>query len=217
MTTGAPVLNIQVAPKSNLPKKVMVWTGTKYEVASDVKKSYLTLPKEEKQALIDYAMLLGKKPSEAKTVWSNLVDASVYAGSQGQKKNPWQILAETKSQIPAVVTAPTVNAVQYTPETAQPLVDKVYMAALGRKAKPEEVASLLPDLNAAELKTPTTTSYTKGPSGENIQTVTGGVDETSFLTNKAKTINQDDFNRYKGQQFGSWLSRAMAGQDVSGG
>jgi hypothetical protein len=215
--TTAPELNIQIAPKSNLPKKVMVWTGSKYEVAATVKKAYLTLPKEEKQALIDYAMLLGKKPSDAKSVWTNLVDAAVYAGSQGQKKNPWQILAETKSQIPAATpTPPTVSAIQYTPETATPIVDKVYMAALGRRAKPEEVTAILPELNAAELKTPTKTSYTKGPAGENIATVTGGVDETGFLTQKAK-LNEEDFNRFQGQQFGSWLSRAMAGQDVSGG
>ena len=93
---SAPGLTVQIQPSGGSGNKSMVWNGSKLVASTDLKKSYATLNKEQKTALIELATLMGKTSSYAKTIWNTLVDgaASQYAIS-GKQVSPWDAQGNT--------------------------------------------------------------------------------------------------------------------------
>ena len=89
-----------IAPKSSTPK-TLAWDGKKAILATNVKKSFANLTAPQLKELTDYAVYIGKKASDAKAIWNQLVDASTASYAQGVKSSPFDVLNTNRANIPA--------------------------------------------------------------------------------------------------------------------
>jgi len=196
---SVPELTVQIQP-SGSNNKSMVWNGSKLVAATDLKKGYATLNKEQKTALIELAALMGKTSSYAKTVWNTLVDgaASQYAIS-GKQVSPWDVYSTTKANLPigaGLENVPTVtNYVTDYSNVADGYFATEYQKMFKRLPTQEDSISPYKDAQgnsltwadalkqeAAKPENQETVTYVRNPDGTTRQQVTSkGFDAKAWL------------------------------------
>jgi hypothetical protein len=208
---GAPELVIgSITPGGS--NKSMVWNGSKLVATADLKKTYATLNKDQKTALIELATLMGKTSSYAKTIWNTIVDgaASQYAIS-GKQVSPWDVYSTTKANLPigtGLESMPTVtNYVTDYTKIADGLFAQEYKKMFNRLPTAEDDLSPYKDAQgntltwgdalkqeASKPENQETITYIRNPDGTSRQQVTSkGFDAKVWLqqnlaTNYAEAI-----------------------------
>lgn len=149
MTTGPigtpPGIVIGNIPQKSGAQKTMVWDGTKLVQATMLKKAYSTLTKAQIKQLQDYAALIGKKPSDAKSIWNQMVDGATAAYASGNKVSPWFVLSKAIKQIPSgtVEGGVTTYSKDYS-NVADSLVTAAFAKVFGRVPTAAELAEASP-------------------------------------------------------------------------
>lgn len=139
-----------IAPKSATPK-TLAWDGKKAILATNIKKSFANLTAPQLKELTDYAVYIGKKASDAKAIWGQLVDASTASYAQGVKSSPFDVLRTNRASIPAGTfsQAPTTYYANDYSDVAGPLVQAAFSKVFGRIPTAAELAAPSPIKDAS--------------------------------------------------------------------
>ena len=207
--TPPPPPNITIVPKSKTgTSKTYAYYNGKKVLASDVKKMWLNLSPEDQQMVVQYTSALGKKVSQASTVWGQLVDASTASLAKGLLKTPQQILQENLAKYAPETYTSTQRQV-YTPESQSGIINQAYIKLIGRAATSDEINSLI---DVANKQAGTVTKSTYGPSGVTT-TTTPEITPEQLATTKLLSAPEYETER-KGMQdlgFLGWLNGMIQG------
>jgi len=215
MTTGpmpqAPT--IVISGGGSKAAKTYAWDGSKKVLAANYKKSWLNLTPEQQQNVMDYAQSIGKKPTMAKTVWGELVDASASEYANGKQKSPWQVLQDNMGQVATSYSTTSKQNYDVAAQTAA--IHNSYVKLVGRMATPEEVQNIIDTANA-QVGTVSKTTY--GPGGSTTMTTPAQTPEqiaqSTLLTSEQYKPERE---REQNLNFASWLDTAMTGGPKAAG
>jgi hypothetical protein len=132
MTEPAPIDLSKISVKSNAAKAAKAWDGKKLVDAGKYGKGFASLPVSQQQKVIDYTVNIGFQPSQAKSVWAQLVSGSTQALAQGQKSSPWDIMNKNIAGGLNFGKLPVQYQTQYSNSVADALVRSAYSKVFDR-------------------------------------------------------------------------------------
>jgi hypothetical protein len=207
---GIPPFNVNLSgltPTASKAVKSYAYLDGKKILSTQAKESFLRLTPDEQDQVRAFAVERGMRPSQAKTAWGQLVDASSAAYAQGQLKTPWQILQDLQSAKPTTYTTTTKES--YTPEAQTAAINNTYVKLVGRLATQDEINSII---TAANKQPGSTNKTTYGPGGA---TTVSSPDLTPEQIAQQQLLSspqyQPERQREQNLNFATWLDTAMRG------
>lgn len=128
---------IKFPPKGGKAQKTYIWMPNakgnlvKME-ASTAKKSFATLPIQQKTLLAQYLLNTNRLVTDIglKSLWGQIVDGAVAEYKGGNQSTPWDVLKTAADNNPITTGITNTQVVQYDPVTANALLNNI---ALGLK------------------------------------------------------------------------------------
>jgi len=193
--------------------KTYAWDGSTKVLASNFKKSWLNLTPDQQQSVMAYTQSIGKKPTAAKTVWGELVDASAAAYAKGIQKSPWQVLQSNMGEV--ATTYSTTSKQDYDVAAQTAAIHNSYVKLVGRMATPEEIQNIIDTANA-QVGTVSKTTY--GPGGSTTMTTPAkSPEQIAQSTLLSGEQYKPEREREQNLNFASWLDTAMTGGPKAAG
>lgn len=202
------------ASKTTTGKYAIDMQGNKVPT-TQLQNQYISIGSDMQNQFIQLTTELGKKPSQASTVWNQAVKDSAAMLDKGIFMSPLQIVQKQISdRTNKPITYTSTDQTAYDPSVQTPLINQQYNKLVGRVASPDEVNSILQEANAQ--KQTSSTTYVAG--GVNRKTSEIQTPE-QIAANRLLTSDQYSTARKGVQDMGflSWLSNAAGGGTSAAG
>ena len=182
---------------------------------TQLQNQYISIGSDTQNQFIQLTTELGKKPSQASTVWNQAVKDSAAMVDKGIFMSPLQIVQKQISdRTNKPITYTSTDQTAYDPSVQTPLINQQYNNLVGRVASPDEVNSILQEANA-QKQTSSTTYVAGGVNRKTNEIQT----PAQIAANRLLTSDQYSTARKGVQDMGflSWLSNAAGGGTSAAG
>jgi hypothetical protein len=176
---------------------------------------YLSIGPDVQNQVVQLTTQLGKKPSQASTVWAQAVKDSAAFVDKGIYMSPLQVLQKQISErTTAPITYTNTDQTTYDTSVQGPVINQVYKNLIGRLATSDEINSIVNQASAQKQISKTT--YVTGGVNRQVNEVQTPqqIAQNQLLTSPTY---QPELTRMKDINFSSWLAQAMSSGPAAAG
>ena len=176
---------------------------------TQLQNQWLAIGPDNQNQFIEATTQLGKKPSQASTVWAEAVKTSSSYLDKGIYMSPLQVIQkEISDRTSQPITYTNTDQTTYDPTAQTPGINQAYINLIGRAANSDEINSIISQANAQKQVSKTT--YI--PGGINRQTTE--IQSPSQIAQSQLLTSPQYGTERKGMQdlgFLSWLNNSISG------